>query len=105
MKIQSVRVRTSISPVSSSGTITSSTTGDDSHDLRNSFLDGHGHTPPTVGCQTWKRSVALGNVTPADVPNGRRDQILHRRKEVQVQTIQRRRRYNSTLREPSQRSS
>ncbi len=43
--------------------------------------------------------MALGNVTPADVLNGRREQILQRRKEVQVQTIERRRHYNRTLRE------
>ena len=42
---------------------------------------------------------ALGNVTPADMLNGRREQILQRRKEVQVQTLERRRRYNKTLRE------
>jgi transposase InsO family protein len=43
--------------------------------------------------------MALGNVTPADVLNGRREQILQRRKEVQVRRIERRRRYNKTLRE------
>jgi len=43
--------------------------------------------------------MALGNVTPADVLNGRRTGILQRRKEVQFQTIERRRRYNRTLRE------
>ena len=43
--------------------------------------------------------MALGNVTPADVFDGRRQQILQRRKEVQVQTIERRRRYNRNLRE------
>ncbi len=42
---------------------------------------------------------ALGNVTPSDVLKGRRQEILRRRKEVQVQTIERRRRYNRTLRE------
>ena len=42
---------------------------------------------------------ALSNVTPADVLNERREQILQRRKEVQVQTIESRRRYNKTLRE------
>ena len=42
---------------------------------------------------------ALGNVTPADMLNGRREQILQRRKEVQVQTLERRRRYNKSLRE------
>jgi hypothetical protein len=43
--------------------------------------------------------MALGNVTPADVLNGRRVAILQRRREVQFQTIERRRRYNRTLRE------
>jgi transposase InsO family protein len=42
---------------------------------------------------------ALGNVTPADVLHGRRERILQRRKEVQVQTIERRRLYNKALRE------
>jgi putative transposase len=40
---------------------------------------------------------ALGNVTPADVLCGRREQILKRRKEVQIQTIQHRRYYNQDL--------
>ena len=44
---------------------------------------------------------ALGNVTPPDVINGRKAQILLRRKEVQARTIQRRRHYNRTLREPT----
>jgi transposase InsO family protein len=42
---------------------------------------------------------ALGNVTPADVLYGKRDEILKRRKEVQVQTINRRRNYNIGFRE------
>jgi len=42
---------------------------------------------------------ALGNVTPADVLYGRREEILQRRKEVQIQTINRRRNYNQGLRE------
>jgi len=42
---------------------------------------------------------ALGNVTPADVLYGRREEILERRKEVQIQTIKRRRNYNRDLRE------
>ncbi len=47
-----------------------------------------------VGYYNHKRyHMALGNVTPADVLNGRREQILRRRQEVQLQTIQRRRRY------------
>ena len=49
--------------------------------------------------------MGLGNVTPADVLNGRREQLLQRRKEVQTQTFERRRRYNSTLREISRHSS
>jgi len=42
---------------------------------------------------------ALGNVMPADVLYDRRDKILERRKEVQIQTINRRRNYNQGLRE------
>jgi len=42
---------------------------------------------------------ALGNVTPSDVLKGRRHEILQRRKEVQTQTMERRRRYNRDLRE------
>jgi transposase InsO family protein len=42
---------------------------------------------------------ALDNVTPADVLYGRREEILKRRKEVQIQTINRRREYNRDLRE------
>ncbi len=42
---------------------------------------------------------ALGNVAPADVLYGRREEILQRRKEVQIQTINRRRDYNQGLRE------
>ena len=41
---------------------------------------------------------ALGNVTPADVLYGRTEEILKRRKEVQIQTINRRRDYNQGLR-------
>ncbi|MFC1934435.1 IS3 family transposase, partial [Chloroflexota bacterium] len=42
---------------------------------------------------------ALGDVTPSDVLYGRREQILQRRKEVQILTINRRRDYNRNLRE------
>ena len=42
---------------------------------------------------------ALGNVTPSDVLRGRREEILARRKEVQAQTIERRRRHSRALRE------
>ncbi len=42
---------------------------------------------------------ALGNVAPADVLYGRREEILERRKEVRIQTISRRRDYNWNLRE------
>ena len=46
-------------------------------------------------CQRYHK--ALGNVTPADVLFGRRLQILQYRKEVQAQTIERRRCYNQTV--------
>ena len=42
---------------------------------------------------------ALGNVTPSDVLRGRREEILQRRREVQAQTIERRRQHNRALRE------
>jgi len=42
---------------------------------------------------------ALGDVAPADVLHGMRDQILQRRKEVRAQTVQNRRDYNQGLRE------
>ena len=42
---------------------------------------------------------ALGNVTPSDVLDGRSEQILQKRKEVQPQTFQRRRLDNLQLRE------
>jgi transposase InsO family protein len=42
---------------------------------------------------------ALGDVTPADVLYGRREKILKRRKEVQIQTINHRRHYNRELNE------
>jgi transposase InsO family protein len=42
---------------------------------------------------------ALGNVTPVDVLYGRREGILKRRKEVQIQTINRRKDYNQGFRE------
>ena len=44
----------------------------------------------------------LGNVTPSDVLDGRRKQILQKRKEVQTQTFQRRRLCNQHLREFAQ---
>ena len=53
-----------------------------------------------VGYYNYRRyHKALGNVTPSDVLRGRREEILQRRKEVQAQTIERRRRYNAALRE------
>ena len=42
---------------------------------------------------------ALGNVTPADVYFGRREDILARRKEVKNKTLQARREHNQKLRE------
>ena len=53
-----------------------------------------------VDYYTYRRyHKALGNVTPADVLYFRREEILQRRKEVQIQTINRRRDYNRGLRE------
>ena len=43
---------------------------------------------------------ALGNVTPSDVLRGRREEILQLRREVQAQTIQRRRQHNRELTRP-----
>jgi putative transposase len=48
---------------------------------------------------------ALGNVTPDDVLQGRRDSILARRKEVKAQTLRRRQVHNQHLRELSNSSS
>ena len=42
---------------------------------------------------------ALGDVTPADVLEGRREAILVRRKEVQRETFERRRQYNQAIRD------
>ena len=42
---------------------------------------------------------ALGNVTPADVLYDKREEILQRRKEVRIRTINRRRNYNKGMRE------
>ena len=42
---------------------------------------------------------ALGNVTPDDVLDGRREEILITKKEVKVQTLAQRKRYNRLLRE------
>ena len=43
--------------------------------------------------------MALGNVAPADVLSGKREEILTRRKEVKTQTINRRRAYNRDLKQ------
>jgi putative transposase len=42
---------------------------------------------------------ALGNVTPTDVLYGRREQILKRREEVRIKTLQKRRDYNRGFKE------
>ena len=49
-------------------------------------------------CNNRRYHKALGNVTPSDTLDGRREEIMERRKEVQTQTIQRRRLYNQQLR-------
>jgi transposase InsO family protein len=48
---------------------------------------------------------ALGDVTPEDVLEGRREAILTRRKEVQRETFQRRRQYNQQVRDALRRRS
>jgi hypothetical protein len=45
---------------------------------------------------------ALGNVTPVDVLEERRERILQRRKEMKTPTIDRRRLHNRTLKEFTQ---
>jgi len=56
-----------------------------------------------VGYYNFRRyHQALGDVTPADMIQGRREQILQHRKEVQTLTILQRRRYNSNARELTQ---
>jgi hypothetical protein len=47
---------------------------------------------------------ALGNVTSTDALNGRKKQILQRRREVKARTIDRRRLHNRNLREFAQAS-
>ena len=42
---------------------------------------------------------ALSNVTPDDVLNGRREEILIKRREVKARTLTQRKRYNEHLRE------
>jgi hypothetical protein len=42
---------------------------------------------------------ALGNVTPADVLYGRREQILQHREETRSKTVQKRRDYNRDFKE------
>jgi hypothetical protein len=70
-----------------------------SEDLRSRPPISTGAIPAFVTYYNYSRyHMALGNVTPADVLNGRRELILQRRKEVQLHTIERRRRYNRTPR-------
>ena len=53
-----------------------------------------------VSYYTYQRyHKALGNVTPSDVLRGRREEKLRRRREVQAQTIERRRQHNREIRE------
>ena len=60
-----------------------------------------------VGFYNYRRyHKALGDVTPMDVLEGRREAILARRKEVQRETFQRRRQYNQAVRDaPKQEAS
>ncbi len=53
-----------------------------------------------VGFYNYRRyHKALRDVTPADVLEGRREEILAQRKGVQRETFERRRRYNQEIRE------
>ena len=52
---------------------------------------------PQTNGKLERYHMALGTVTPDDVLNRRRELILRRRKEVQLQTIERHRPYNSPL--------
>ena len=55
-----------------------------------------------VGFYNYRRyHKALGDVTPMDVLEGRREAILARRKEVQRETFERRRQYNQAVRDTS----
>ena len=57
------------------------------------FFANHG------GIYNRRYHKALGNVTPDDVLNGRREGILIKRSEVKAQTLASRKRYNHLLRE------
>ena len=48
---------------------------------------------------TSRYHKALSNVTPDDVLNGRREEILITRKEVKAKTLAQRKHYNELLRE------
>ena len=48
-------------------------------------------------CNNRRFHKALRNVTPSDVLDNRGEEILEKRKEVQTQTIQRKRLYNQQL--------
>src|ERR671915_236450 len=53
-----------------------------------------------VDCYNYRRyHKALGNITPDDVLQGRRDSILAKRKEVQTQTLRRRQLHNQHIRQ------
>jgi putative transposase len=45
-------------------------------------------------CSHWRYHEGIGNVTPADVYDGRREEILKRRKEQKQATLDRRFQYN-----------
>ena len=87
-------------PMASSSAITRVSSGTSNRSPTRCLLPWKQQSPPSWPTTTTDAiTEALGNVTPADMLNGRREQILQRRKEVQVQTLERRRRYNKTLRE------
>ena len=82
----------------------------DRHDIRLVHRGGPGNLEVAITefvnyYNNRRYQKALGNVTPPDVLDGRREQILQERKEVQPQTFQRRRLCNQQLREVAQSAS
>ena len=79
----------------------------DRHDIRLVHRGGPGNLEVAITefvnyYNNRRYHKALGSVTPSDVLDGRREQILQKRKEVQTQTFQRRRRYNQQIRDLAQ---
>ena len=79
----------------------------DRHDIRLVHRGGPGNLEVAITefvnyYNNRRYHKALGNVNPPDVLDGRREQILQKRKKVQAQTFQPRRLYNQQLKELAQ---